>query len=39
MGETQFHFIKDEKLRETLTWAGVALGIVGVIVAILSFIL
>ena len=38
MGETQFHFIKDEKFREALTWVGIALGIVGVIVAILSFI-
>jgi len=36
MGE--FHFIKDERMRETLQIVGAVLGVIGVIIAILSFI-
>tara|TARA_Y100000310_G_scaffold70220_1_gene65798 strand:+ start:96 stop:209 length:114 start_codon:yes stop_codon:yes gene_type:complete len=36
MGE--FHFIRDEKVRETLQVIGAVLGVIGIIITVLSFI-
>lgn len=35
----EFHMVKDERLREALQTIGIALGIIGVIIAILSFVM
>lgn len=35
---TEYHFIKDRKLREMLQVIGAVIGLVGVVIAILSFI-
>lgn len=35
---TEFHIIKDKKLRETLQVIGAIIGVIGVIIAVLSFI-
>ncbi len=35
---SEFHMVKDERLREALQTIGIALGIIGVVVAVLSFV-
>lgn len=35
---SEFHFIKNEKVRETLQVILAAIGVIGVVVAILSFV-
>lgn len=34
----EFHFIQNEELRENLQTVGAVLGVIGIIIAILSFI-